>query len=357
MSNRAKMMSPPASLNNRGVLLLEAGRFADAADSFKKASKMLIAIMSRKSSSDQNKSKRQAAAAAQDSSSTGQLPNNPLPPNRDEETTGSSSEQISTSPLLPTNDGPIPAPNAARTPIANSTSSAADPQQSPALVVVATSNRLARRPVTAVSGYRGQENVSAKRARIDKGVTSINRFDAALCTTNSAAPPHEQQVWHNLGRPLWIQSPHQRKEPLQTGSLSATILYNLGLCFHLSAVARQRMEGNTRRSTIDSTKTVVGTTYNRALEFYKMSSEIMVRHSMSRKSLSSPVLAVTLQNTALIHTALEEPQLAVKYQRQLAGLLRMMGATTSRETREKDYENFLVRLLTLPKATALAAAA
>jgi hypothetical protein len=77
---------------------------------------------------------------------------------------------------------------------------------------------------------------------------------------------------------------------------------------------------------------------------------------MSQKSLRSPVLAVTLHNMAQVHAALKEDEHSTKYQKQLAHLLRRMD-TVSRETREKEYEIFLVKLLTLPKATALAAAA
>lgn len=145
---------------------------------------------------------------------------------------------------------------------------------------------------------------------------------------------------HNLGRPLWIQSKEQRKAALDSASLSATLLYNLGLSFNLMAMRKQK----------DQARAI----YRRALDLYKMSAEIMLRAPLST-TVQSPVFVVVLHNMSQVHAAMEEHKESARYQGKLAHVLRLMAA--SRGLSEKQYESFYIKLLSLPKADSMAAAA
>ena len=145
---------------------------------------------------------------------------------------------------------------------------------------------------------------------------------------------------YNLGRPLWIQSKEKRKDPLDSASLSATLLYNLGLAFNLMACKNPKEEAEPF--------------YRRALELYAMSSEIMLRAPVSN-AIASPVFVVALHNMTQIHTVLGEFEEVSKFRSELATVLRLMGS--SRGMTEKQYEEFYIKLLSLPKATGMAPAA
>lgn len=173
---------------------------------------------------------------------------------------------------------------------------------------------------------------------------------------------------HNLARSIWLRSERERRTQIESTSLSATLLYNLGLNFHLCAAgedkaAAERKAGHRQDSEGDAKRIVL---YDRALMFYKMSSEIMQRTSMATMAVECPILIVALHNMTLIYTILENHEMATEVRCKLVHLLRSMETSAvSRQyqrsqgqlPREKGYEKLLLRLLTLPKDSTVAAAA
>jgi hypothetical protein len=95
-------------------------------------------------------------------------------------------------------------------------------------------------------------------------------------------------------------------------------------------------------------------TFQKALELYKMSSDIMLRGPVI-SSLDTPVFIVALHNMSQIHTVLGEPALVSIYQNRLVNILRLMAA--SRGVSDRQYEEFYIKLLSLPKAVSFASAA
>lgn len=73
------------------------------------------------------------------------------------------------------------------------------------------------------------------------------------------------------------------------------------------------------------------------------------------KSIESPVFVVALHNMVQVYEMLHENVAATKYRGQLAHVLRLMGA--SRGISERQYEEFYIKLLSLPKANCMAPAA
>lgn len=256
----SKQLSP-TTLNNKGVLLLEAGRYEDAGRCFKKASKTMMSVIS-----TQKASKQQISCETKNSSPQSTEPSCPLP-----EISAGQSQKVKG----------VPQPT--------------------------------REPCS---------QPPRKRRRRSSMTSS---FPVPL---------------HNLGRPLWIQSKEQRKAALDSASLSATLLYNLGLSFNLMAMRKQK----------DQAIPI----YRRALDLYKMSAEIMLRAPLST-TVQSPVFVVVLHNMSHVHAAMEEHKEAARYQGKLAHVLRLMAA--SRGLNEKQYESFYIKLLSLPKADSMAAAA
>lgn len=148
------------------------------------------------------------------------------------------------------------------------------------------------------------------------------------------------QPAHYLGRPLWIRAKHERTCALNSVSLSATLLYNLGLTFNLMAI---------RKSEGDAVPT-----FRKALQLYKMSSDIMLRGPVIN-SLDSPVFIVAIHNMSQVHAVLGEAALVSIYQNRVVNILRLMAA--ARGASNRQYEEFYIKLLSLPKAISLASAA
>lgn len=196
-----------------------------------------------------------------------------------------------------------------------------------------------------------------ERSPISKGVPSWNLGADIRCDQPSRKRKAQSEEMatpfvlpsYSLGRPLWIQSRGQRlgQKHLNMISLSATLLYNLGLCFHMIAL---------RKITMHEAKPV----YRRALEFYKMSSDLILRGSPGN-SIASPVFVVTLHNMVQGYKMLEEHELATKYRGQLAQVLRLMlGAASAQEeqgNRDIRYEEFYMKFLSLPNDKNVMAAA
>jgi hypothetical protein len=259
----------PLYLNNKGVLLIEAERFAEAAACFKKASTIMMSVVA----TPQN----QAREAKK--SRVGSSPESSL-----------SMQKNST------------------------TKTTANDERSP----------------------------------ISNGVPSWNLAAELRCDQPSRKRKAQSEEMptpfvlpsYSLGRPLWIQSRGQRpgQKHLDMISLSATLLYNLGLCFHMIAP---------RKTTMHEAKPV----YRRALEFYKISSDL-IPHGSLANSIASPVFVVTLHNMVQGYTMLEEHELATKYRGQLAQVLRLMlGAASAQEEQGNHdirYEEFYMRFLSLP---------
>jgi hypothetical protein len=105
----------------------------------------------------------------------------------------------------------------------------------------------------------------------------------------------------------------------------------------------------TRKSEDDA-----GPTFRKALELYKMSSDIMLRGPVIN-SLDTPVFIVALHNMSQIHTALGDPALTSACQDRLVNILRLIAS--ARGVSDRQYEEFYIKLLSLPKADTLASAA
>jgi len=259
----------PVTLNNKGVLLLEAGKCEDAARCFKRASKMLMSAISH----------RQSLKSA-------------LPVSEHHDVTPPSQ---------------LAAPSATLEPLKESSTES---------LTESPKDKGIPQPV-----QNACEEPPRKRRR------------RSSLTSSFPVPTHY------LGRPLWVQGKDKRQTPLDSSSLSATLLYNLGLSFNMIAVRKTQDEGRA--------------VYTRALELYKMSSQIMLRGPM-RVAIQSPVVLVALHNMIQVHKLMEEPEAAAKCQNELANVLRLMG-TSSPEA--AHYEEFYIKFLSLPKADGMAAAA
>ena len=257
----------PVGLNNRGVVLLEAGRCEDAALCFKKASKMMMSVITQQQTRKCNPSHD---------------------PSHENEK------------------------NALPSPPPDSTSTL---------------------PVSSVDETAKSKGVPQPTSD-PCGQPQRKRRRRGTLTSSFPVPTH------NLGRPLWIQSKEKRKAPLNSAALSATLLYNLGLSFNMIASKK--------------TNEAAVPVYRRALELYKMSSEIMLRGPVSN-AIDSPVFLVALHNMTQVHAVLEEPEAVANCRGRLAHVLRLMAA--KRGFSERQYEEFYIKLLSLPKANVLAAAA
>jgi tetratricopeptide (TPR) repeat protein len=265
----------PRALNNKGVILLEAGRYAEAAAYFKKASKMMMSVITHQHQARKAKISRGSSPA---SSSTQPLALHQVPPE-------------------------VPKPTTTGTPVNELSPTKGVPQSS------RTSEPFDQPP--------------RKRRRRSSMATSF------------VLPSH------SLGRPLWVQARGQRKKPLDSVLLSATLLYNLGLCFNMIASRKPKEEAKP--------------VYRKALELYKMSSELILR-GPANNSIESPVFVVSLHNMVQVYNLLEETELATKHRGQLAHVLRLMGSSAPGNC-DIRYEEFYIKLLSLPKANSMAAAA
>lgn len=317
--SKLAMISPSAALNNKGVILLELGRFADAARCFKIASKMLIT----KRNAGSN---RVEGAAEGDVSSNNTTTSDALvimPPNRPALPRGCSEDGTMTD--THTN---VDSPSVSMT---------------------------RRKRSSGSSGAASdQEVLQTKAKRRKKSTKTKNSDDICLpastqkgSTTTSSTSFQEHLNMNSIGRPLWVRTEEERKTPMEKWALSATLFYNLGLSFNLSAVARQNQNKNSEEG--DMSTAVL----KRALEFYDMSSRIMLRNFNQHLPTAFPiVLAVSIHNMSLVHAALNETELRAKYQSRLACLLCKMQAVLSKDrsmSGEKDhYEKFMMGLLTVP---------
>lgn len=355
MISSTNRVPSPAVLNNRGVCLLEAGRFADAAMCFKSASKMVIALM------DYKKKKKQEQTGCK--TTRQQSTTTVLQQEYSCSTTATASATKTPEAITSSNS-----PTFGASQLASGTTTWSDPSasQHSSLANSSFSNQAKQ------NEKRNDQEVepAAKRQRRTQTCpTSMECLADAAASCSRANSRRKQQQdqqpqarLHNFGRPLWIQTQRQQKTALETSVFSATLLYNLGLCFNLSAVTRHAREINAVDQSFAHSQTVE--TYKRSLQFYEMALSILhptrKEKPRSRGELWSPVLAVTLQNMTLIYTSLDKIQMATKYRDQLASLLRMkttITVSTDAMHNTKEYENFLLRLLTLPKATTRAAAA
>ena len=149
---------------------------------------------------------------------------------------------------------------------------------------------------------------------------------------------------HSLGRPLWIESVGGKNSSFGISYLSAIILYNLGLTFHL--IASSKSNSNAEDTNMSELR--------KALVLYEMSLEITQRQPLHRL-MQGPVVVVLLHNIMQVHGILDSPDLFQLYRNKLSQLIRMIAAKGGVE--EVHYEEFYMKLLTLQNVTDLAAAA
>lgn len=191
---------------------------------------------------------------------------------------------------------------------------------------------------------------------------------------SARATLHVPETSYCLGRPLWVQHSSQSQEEqthhaVDLISLSATLLYNLGLCFHMVAL---------RKRSTQAAKLV----YERALEFYKMTIDLLMNAGLPRRisnnsrMRASPIIIVSLHNIVQVYNSTQNHKAATRYRNQLSQALRLMvtmgGSNSSgpeaaqhqhneeRDNRQHDtqrYEKFYMGFLSLSKASTMAAAA
>jgi hypothetical protein len=329
----------PAALNNRGVLLIEAGRFAAAAHCFKRASKIVISDFSQHSNTSSTGDRRDALHRERTVQSGGRQ--------------GGSRGQVHQSEVLVADDFGRDAMPLRSKPV------------SPLRQQRSGGNSLLVDTATVEEMSKVADSPKASPSAAPKVRTKSETKAQEDILLNTAADRLQQtKPWHNLARPIWLQSECERRNQVESTALSATLLYNLGLSFHLCAAGEDKAERMAGQQQDGDAKPVV--LYSRALMFYKMSSDIMQRDSMATMAVGCPVLVVALHNMTLIHTIHENHEMATEVRCKLVHLLRSMVETSAasrqqhpqgQSPREKGYEQFLLRLLTLPKNSSVAAAA
>jgi len=291
------------TLNNKGVVLIEAGRYKDAVRCFQKASEMMIAVISPHQQQSQKKSPDRP----------------PTQQSRCEYYNHEDDEAIPLQQLGATGKSTTIVPERPCT----ETPTAVDGEDTPS-EPTSGGDAPSSKPLPQKRG--GSERQSVR--------------------TSSLLPPFPSQQY--LGRPLWIQSAGRQREtppPLDASSLSATILYNLGLAFNMMA------------ADVTRTKYEAHQFYNLALDFYKRSSQIMLRRPMAYAILHFPVVVVTMHNLIQVHTLMEEPKAACSYHSELVNILRLMAGSQLSRGAPNFYEAFLIKFLSLPKTGVMAAAA
>lgn len=322
----------PSSLNNRGVLLIEAQRFADAARCFKEASTNLISVFSLLCQEQQHQEggRNQQLSIATNKSHARNV-------GTQHSTSGSTAAAATSVATLiaPRNEEHSSVTTSSKSLVSHldgEFDEASKSQESPSTELISSSATLRNAVPSGASEIAAEPSRKRKISPPSNDIVTRAKMDPVYCT---------------LGRPLWIQRKEDRKRPLKYADLSSTILYNLGLCFHSSAVCRQatQQQGNIVAARL---------AYRRALDFYQMVSDIAKRRSRSQAS-KSPVLVVTLHNMVQAHTVLNEIDLATTCQTEVAQLLRLLKSTQG--VRARHYERFLIGLLSLPKATNIATAA
>lgn len=189
---RTQQLLPAGRLNNKGVLLLNLGRYNDAARCFSMASKMTRSAISASSS----KQEAQGYGIETDDVDHGSLLT----------TNAAASEEAY---MSTNNDILVP------------------PRPQPAL------RRLEEPSCAAELPARKRRKKQSKEPNSD--VLS----GARLCVLTPPVP-------HALGRPLWMQS--KRDAPLDPLSFSASLMYNLGLCFHLKAIRCEQHHQNDQQT-------------------------------------------------------------------------------------------------------------
>lgn len=304
-SNPTKVLSP-AALNNRGVLLLNAGRVVDAARCYAKASKTLVSILS-----------RQCKEPYHEQQNTGQQQSNATTTTPNRKRKGEAQSNIITS-----------------TPVG---------LLHPRLASMVSNNLLERINSIHKISPGNQEDLLESEPKGNIAFTALR----AVVEDPSTDPTYHNHHLH--GRPLWIQRSNNRNNTASLVDITATILYNLGLSFHLSAVAKHK-----KTQYVNNTNT--RPVYQRALAYYKMAHET-IEYGSRFKFYQSPILAVTLHNMIQIQVVLGEMQSAHHYQDQLAQMLCLMGTSLQGIFKKNHYEQFLMKLLLFRKSTAIALAA
>jgi hypothetical protein len=156
--------------------------------------------------------------------------------------------------------------------------------------------------------------------------------------------------FHAIGRPLWIrkaiEGTRTRSSQYLT-NLSATVIYNLALTFHLRAsyCGGRGKATNKKKEMIQS-----------ALELYGMSRRLLLSCPMSSVVQSSPVFLVVQHNMIQIYqnnlrNTDQHAVIVKKLFDELIKVLRMMK--TLNVIGEHSYEKVYVQLLAVPKTNDL----
>lgn len=328
----------PATLSNQGVMLLEAGRYAEGSQVFRRATKMLWSEISCHNNKGKGYSAPEQAAAPSQQESHISIKRRSEATRSHQATFAADVREVGSG-IYTTDD------------LSSSIASAL------------SHSSISSRSQPTASKPDGEECPPSKRRR----TTQDSSMDTSPFAVAIATIPDER---HSTARPIWLASRYEQRTPMESAFLSAAIVYNLGLSCHLRAAARHMQGKFNKELTITTSNLRMAAAlqehaeeslllYNRALQFYKMSSDVMLRKSMSTMRFQSPVLIVIFHNMMLAHAAVGENESAAKCQSQLAHQLRLVDNKREKEwgDKKRDYEGCLMRLLLLPKANTKACAA
>ena len=296
------------NLNNQGVLHLDAGEYGKAAFAFKEASKLVLLMVAKELPV------ATAATAAESHRSTS---------TRTQATTKS------------TNHTAVDKTDKAQT------TTTTQKRKMPANLATTTTTTVTLRP--------------RKRARKTTD-TPLPTTTPTATTPRKATPKQRQQqtklpamrgskVFHVSGRPLWMKKTTDGKRGFRATTEAAIVLYNLGLTFQLNA-GRLANKPKSQQWM-----------HKRSLDLYNMAKELILG-SPATHAFESPVFLVALHNMANLHQELGDARRVAATRKEIAAVLRLLRASNlAGIVKDRGYEGFYLKLLSLPPSDQLAAAA